>query len=84
MSNTIHITMKTKIQSYKPKFKLKLPYGGGDLTNLEMVLRRHMLREFKDRNNLSYMKPLTRMDVRDAVKAIRYIKQAKLEVANVD
>jgi hypothetical protein len=49
-----------------------------------MVLRRHMLREFKDRNNLSYMKPLTRMDVRDAVKAIRYIKQAKLEVANVD
>jgi hypothetical protein len=84
MSNTTHTTMKTKIQSFKPNLKVGLPYGGGDLMNLEMVLHRHMLREFKDRNKLSYMKPLTRLDVRDALRAIRYVRGAKVEVSNVD
>jgi len=44
---------------------------------LEQVVSRHLMREFADRNRWTYMKPLSRMDLRDAVKALRYIRSPK-------
>ena len=48
---------------------------------LEQVVRRHLMREFADRNRFTYVKPLPRADIRDAVKALRTIKK---EVEYVD
>ena len=48
---------------------------------LEQVVRRHLIREFADRNRFTYIKPLPRADIRDAVKALRTIKN---EVEYVD
>lgn len=45
-----------------------------DLTLMEQVVARHLMREFADRNRLTYMKPLTRADLRDAVAALRLIR----------
>lgn len=45
-----------------------------DLTLMEQVVARHLMREFADRNRLTYMKPLTRTDLRDAVAALRLIR----------
>lgn len=42
---------------------------------LEQVVRRHLIREFADRNRFTYIKPLPRADIRDAVKALRTIKK---------
>jgi hypothetical protein len=50
-----------------------------DIVNLEMVLMRHITREFKDRNSRPFIKPLQRLDIRDAVKALRSIKSSKLQ-----
>ena len=74
--------MKTKIGTYKPATSIRI--GTGDIVNLEMVLRRHVLREFKARNTHPFIKPLQRLDVRDAIKALRMIKQSELEYSNVD
>ena len=48
---------------------------------LEQVVRRHLISEFADRNRFTYIKPLPRADIRDAVKALRTIKK---EVEYVD
>jgi hypothetical protein len=42
---------------------------------IEQVVRRHLIREFADRNRFTYIKPLPRADIRDAVKALRTIKK---------
>lgn len=42
---------------------------------LEQVVRRHLIREYADRNRFTYVKPLPRADIRDAVKALRTIKK---------
>ena len=75
--------MKAKIGTYK-KPSTSIRIGLSDITNLETVLRRHVLREFKARNTHPFIKPLQRLDVRDAVRALRMIKQSQLEFANVD
>ena len=78
MSNTKHTTMKTKINSYKPPTSIRI--GMGDLVNLEMVLRRHITREFKRRNTFpNWSRGLYRLDIKEATKALRTIKQSKLE-----
>ena len=41
---------------------------------IEQVLTRHLMREFLDRNRLTHMKPLARTDLRDAVKAVRIVR----------
>lgn len=52
-------------------------------TLVEQVLSRHLMREFADRNRLSLMKPLTRTDLRDAVAALRLIRnQTKQQCVN--
>ncbi len=76
--------MKTKIGKFKPKFTVNLPYGGGELSNLEMVLYRTMRKAYRERNNSPFTKPLSRLDVREAIAAMRYVRQAKLEVRHVD
>jgi hypothetical protein len=76
--------MKTKIGKFKPKFTVNLPYGGGELSNLEMVLYRTMRKSYRERNNSPLVKPLSRLDVREAIAAMRYIRKAKVEVRNVD
>jgi hypothetical protein len=48
---------------------------------LEQVVRRHLMREYADRNRFTYIKPLPRADIRDAIKALRTIKK---EVEYVD
>lgn len=49
----------------------------------EQVLARHLMREFADRNRLLYMKPLTRTDLRDAVTALRIVRnQIKQQQCN--
>lgn len=45
------------------------------LVLLEQVVRRHLHREFADRNRLTHMKPLSRLDLRDAVRALRSIRE---------
>jgi hypothetical protein len=74
--------MKTKIGTHKPATSLRI--GLADVVNLEMVLMRHITREFKDRNSRPFIKPLQRLDVRDAVKALRTIKTSKLQYHHVD
>jgi hypothetical protein len=49
---------------------------------LEQVVSRHLMREFADRNRWDYMKPLSRIDLRDAVKALRYIRSPKKSSTN--
>tara|TARA_R110000868_G_scaffold201206_1_gene448780 strand:- start:611 stop:832 length:222 start_codon:yes stop_codon:yes gene_type:complete len=73
--------MKTKIGTYKPATSIQI--GIGEVLNLEMVLRRHVMREFKARNIHPLIKPLQRLDVRDAVKALRMIQQSQLEYSHV-
>ena len=68
--------MKAKIGTYKPATSLRI--GMADVVNLELVLMRHITREFKDRNSRPFVKPLQRLDVRDAIKALRSIKSSKL------
>ena len=74
--------MKTAIGKYKPRTSIRI--GMADIVNLELVLMRHITREFKDRNSRPFIKALQRLDVRDAVKALRAIKQSKLEYSHVD
>ena len=69
--------MKTAIGTYKPRTSLRI--GMADVINLELVLMRHITREFKDRNSRPFIKPLQRLDVRDAIKALRSIKSSKLQ-----
>ena len=76
--------MKTKIGKFKPKFTVNLPYGGGDLSNLEMVLYRTMRKAYRERNKSPLVKPLSRLDVREAIAAMRYVQQAKVEIRHVD
>lgn len=72
--------MKTKIGTYKPRTSIRIRMG--DIVNLEMVLMRHITREFKRRNNdPRYLRPLQRMDVRDAIRALRTIKESPMEVS---
>lgn len=73
--------MKAQIQKYKPK--TRLPISVSDIVNVEMVLRRHIMREFKDRNVHPFIKPLQRLDVRDAIKALRSIRNQEMEFSNV-
>lgn len=75
--------MKTAIGKYKPPLT-SIRIGMADIVNLELVLMRHITREFKDRNSRPFVKALQRLDVRDAVKALRAIKQSKLEYSHVD
>lgn len=42
---------------------------------LEQVVQRHLVREYADRNRFTYVKPLPRADIRDAVRALRSIRQ---------
>jgi AraC-like DNA-binding protein len=74
--------MKTKIKKYqlKPRITMRL----SELVNVEIVLRRHIMREFKDRHQHNLLKSLQRMDIRDAVRALKTIKNAPVEYANVD
>jgi hypothetical protein len=75
--------MKTKIGTYKPATSIRI--GMGDLVNLEMVLRRHVTREFKRRNTCpNWSRGLYRMDIKEATKALRTIKQSQLEYSHVD
>lgn len=75
--------MKTKISSYKPRTSIRI--GMGDIVNLEIVLMRHIAREFKRRNTCpNWSRGLYRLDIREAAKALRTIKQAKLEYNYVD
>ena len=75
--------MKTKIGSYKPRTSIRI--GLADIVNLEMVLMRHVAREFKRRNTYpNWSRGLYRLDIREAAKALRTIKQTKLEHNYVD
>lgn len=47
---------------------------------LDQVLSRHVMREFDDRNRLHYCKPMARTDLRDAVKALRFIRKKKAQL----
>ena len=69
--------MKTAIGTYKPRTSLRI--GLADVMNLELVLMRHVTREFKDRNSRPFVKALQRLDVRDAVKALRAVKSSKMQ-----
>jgi hypothetical protein len=70
--------MKTKIGTHKPATSLRI--GMADIVNLEMVLRRHITREFKRRNTFpNWSRGLYRMDIKEATNALRTIKQSKLE-----
>lgn len=44
---------------------------------LDQVLSRHIMREFDDRNRLQYIKPMNRSDIRDAIKALRFIRRKR-------
>ena len=74
--------MKTAIGTYKPP-RTSIRIGLADIVNLEMVLRRHISNEFKLRNR-GLFKSLHRLDIREATKALRTIKQSKLEYSHVD
>jgi len=76
--------MKTHIGNYKkPRTSMRL--GMMDVVNLEMVLSRHISREFKQRNNPpKWSRGWFRMDIREAVKALRTIKSTQLEYNHVD
>ena len=75
--------MKTKISSYRPNTSIRI--GMGDIVNLEIVLRRHITREFKRRNTYpNWSRGLYRLDIKEATKALRAIKQSKLEFSYVD
>lgn len=71
--------MKTKIRTYKkPRTYLRL--GIGDIVKLEMVLMRHIRREFTRRNsNPKWARSLQRMDIRDALATLKKIKSTPLE-----
>jgi hypothetical protein len=73
--------MKAKIQKYKVSARIKA--GTADIVNVETVLARHIRREFKDRHKLWMIKPLIRMDIRDAVKALRTMRGATMEINHV-
>lgn len=76
--------MKAKIGTYK-KPSTFIRIGMNDIINLEAVLRRHIYREFKERNLHPFVKPLQRLDIRDAIKSLRSIRNSKLEYFhNVD
>lgn len=51
-------------------------------TLVEQVLARHLMREFADRNRLTFIKPLTRTDLRDAVTALRLIRNQTKQCSN--
>ena len=75
--------MKTAIGTYKPRTSIRI--GMADIVNLEVVLSRHVTREFKRRNTYpSWSRGLYRLDIREATKALRMIKQSKLEYNHVD
>ena len=75
--------MKTAIGKYKPRTSIRI--GLADIVNLEMVLMRHISREFKRRNTYpNWSRGLYRLDIREATKALRTIKKSKLEYSYVD
>ncbi len=75
--------MKTAIGTYKPRTSIRI--GLADIVNLEMVLMRHITREFKRRNTYpNWSRGLYRLDIREATKALRTIKKSKLEYSYVD
>ena len=75
--------MKTAIGTYKPRTSIRI--GMADIVNLEVVLSRHVTREFKRRNTYpSWSRGLYRLDIREATKALRIIQQSKLEYNYVD
>lgn len=71
--------MKTKIGTYqKPRTFIHI--GLNDIVNLEVVLQRHVSREYSRRNLQPFWaRGLQRLDIKEATKALRTIKQAKLE-----
>jgi hypothetical protein len=71
--------MKTKTQTYKWNVGVKLQLH--ELTTIEMVLMRSVIRGFRARNKTPYLgsKVLARMDLRDAVNAYRAIKRSDLK-----
>jgi predicted nucleic acid-binding protein len=76
--------MKTKIGSFKNP-RTSIPIGIRDIINLEMVLSRHIQREYRRRLKCpQWEKTLQRMDIRDAVEALRKIKSTPLEYTYVD
>lgn len=75
--------MKTKIGTHKPRTMMRL--GMMDVVNLEMVLARHIAREFKHRNTPPrWSRGWYRMDIKEAIKALRTIKSSALEYNYVD
>jgi hypothetical protein len=76
--------MKTKIGSFR-KPRTSIPIGMKDIINLEMVLMRHIQREYRRRTHCpQWEKGMQRMDIRDAVQALRTIKSTPLEYSHVD
>lgn len=70
--------MKTAIGTYKPRTSIRI--GLGDLVGLEMVLRRHISREYSRRNLQPFWaRGLQRIDIRDAVSSLRTIKNSKVQ-----
>jgi hypothetical protein len=71
--------MKTKTQTYKWNVGVKLQLH--ELTTIEMVLIRSIIRGYASRNKIPYLgsKVLARMDLRDAVNAYRAIKRSDLK-----
>jgi hypothetical protein len=76
MSNTTHIPMKTKIQSFKPNLQ--------NLLIMDVVLRRAVRQGFKTRNQNPFptIRGWRRDDIRETIKAYRMIQAT--EVSNVD
>jgi len=73
--------MKTKTQTYKYKWNVGVNLQLHELTTIEMVLMRSIIKGFRARNNVPYLgsKVLARMDLRDAVNAYRAIKRSDLK-----
>ena len=69
--------MKAAIGTYKPATSLRI--GMADVINLELVLMRHITREFKDRNSRPFVKTLQRLDFRESIKSLRTIKSSKIQ-----
>jgi len=72
--------MKTKTQTYKYQWNVGVKLQLQELTTIEMVLVRSIIRGYASRNKTPYLgsKVLARMDLRDAVNAYRAIKRCEL------
>ena len=73
--------MKTKTQTYKYKWNVGVNLQLHELTTIEMVLVRSIIRGYSSRNKTPYLgsKVLARMDLRDSVNAYRAIKRSELK-----